>query len=44
LQAAFLRIERVAAWPETTPVVTFGEARDFFRDRARELIHLDEDG
>jgi predicted nucleotidyltransferase component of viral defense system len=41
LQAAFLRVERLAAWPETAPPVTLAEARAFFRDRARQLITLE---
>lgn len=44
LQRAFLRIERVAAWPETDPPVPLDEARAFFREQARALIALSEDG
>jgi predicted nucleotidyltransferase component of viral defense system len=42
VQLAFLRVERLEAWPATTPEVTLAEARAFFRERARSLIELDE--
>jgi hypothetical protein len=44
LQTALLRIERVVAWPDTDPPVTLDEARAFFREQARSLIDLGDDG
>jgi predicted nucleotidyltransferase component of viral defense system len=43
LQGAFLRVERLEAWPETTPPTDLSEARRYFRERARTLIDLDVD-
>lgn len=40
LQAAFLRVDKLRAWPETTPPTTLDQARTFFRDLARSLINL----
>jgi predicted nucleotidyltransferase component of viral defense system len=42
LQRAFLKAERLEAWPRTQPPTTPEEARTFFREQARTLIDLDD--
>jgi predicted nucleotidyltransferase component of viral defense system len=43
LQSAFLRIDRMTAWPELDPPVDMAEARRAFRGWAKSLIRVDED-
>jgi hypothetical protein len=43
LQTAFLRAERLPGWPQTDPPSTREEAAEFFRDRVRDLIKLNDD-
>ncbi len=40
LQSALLRVERLAAWPDTDPPSSLDQARNFFRQTARALIRL----
>lgn len=42
LQLAFLRAERIAAWPETDPLLDPATVGAFFRDLSRQLIALDD--
>lgn len=44
LQSAFLKLERMSAWPELDPPVTVEEARQAFREWSRSLIRLDDEG
>lgn len=43
LQEAFLRPERMTAWPETEPPLDVDELRGFFREASRSLIRLDDE-
>jgi predicted nucleotidyltransferase component of viral defense system len=43
LQAAFLRVDALRAWPELDPPLELEQARVFFREAARSLIRVDAD-
>lgn len=42
LQTAFSKVDRLETLPETTPALSREELERFFRDRAKDLIRLDE--
>ena len=42
LQTAFMRVDRIGEWPDTTPRLVADDLRKFFRDLTRDLIELDD--